>query len=382
VFDAHTCAVLPDAFVPNTTFFATGLATLLGAPVAAGMVVTTLGAVPTVNVDGFNLVVTSGINSLTQAQVSAAAVAAQRITYWSVDYYGQGAGQVQDYVLSCHVNSIGRYAIGSSGASGASGGSEAYEQGADSPYAGPFYLVDPDSPTLFPQGDGTIMSRLATPMTAAQCTLTPLTVEGSGPDAGRALVIITSVLSTGVATLANVGGTVAWAPGEHRPHDGSGLQVLWLFGGCQADGDCVDKATAPYCQVGNTCGNTPTLVVGGLPRGEAVCATTCASQPVPPAWVADGFPRIGQYVGSTNTADVRGQCYCQGFAQAPPAVAGTTAGAGAGARAGTGYGSGVPWWSWLLLAVGLAACLVICVGVPVLRKKQQQQQRPGARQAR
>ena len=303
IYNSTLCGIVSSAYVPPpTSFYATGLSTADGSPVSARFLATSEGAQGAVLLAQCDPVVAPGVNRLTVEDVAAgptAGLPTQRITYWSVQCFEDNSSS---YVLSCFVKSIGVYRANSK----------------DAQPAGPFYLVDPTSPTLFPAGNGSLLSATATLATAAVCTLTPHQPKVPDPE-GRTFVLITAVVGQGTQaawhTLADAGGEVAWVPGTLLP--GQGLRVLWLFGGCQSDADCAG-GNAPFCQVGNTCGGTPTYKMTGIAPG-VLCSAACQNparytpSSLPAAWAKLGFPFLGPYIGAPDVADAQGVCECQGW---------------------------------------------------------------------
>ena len=288
VYDSpDVCAVISDAYVAGDSFYAVAMTTETGVPVSAQFPVQRQGAVYTILSTECGLVQTGGVNFMMDT-LAADTAPAQRISYWSAQYYGDNA-----FALSCVVNSLGR---------------------AGFPSSGPFYLVDPSQTQL-----GSLMSSVATDAMKLACTLTPIAMPGHT----GAFVQITAVLrSGGLHTLGAIGGQLAWVPGSVLP--GTGIYVAWHFGGCMTNDDCTGKM-APYCQIGNTCGASPTAYVSA-PSEDMDCGTVCGDSAVlaSTGWDQLGFTATGIYLGGPFNPERRSDeslmCQCQAYASVAEAA--------------------------------------------------------------
>ena len=287
VYDSPgVCAVVADAFVSGQSFFAVAMTTDTGVPVSAQFPVQSQGALYAIVPTECGLVQTPGVNFMTDTLASAS-VPAQRISYWSAQYFGDGT-----YALSCVANSLGRAGL---------------------PSSGPFYFVDPSQTQL-----GSLLSSLATDATKLACSLTPIAMPGQS---GTFVRVTAPLRSGGVHTLGAVGGQLSWVPGVIMP--GTGIYVAWRFGGCTADGDCTGKK-APYCQIGNTCGASPTTYVFA-PSTDVDCGTVCSDPSIlaSTGWDTLGFSATGIYLGGPALPEARSDgkmmCQCQAYSSAAEA---------------------------------------------------------------
>ncbi len=244
------CTVLPNAYVPNSTFFSTSMSTTVGGPVAAvvyseqtGLYVNPIGQ--------YGLFLGDAPYAYPPNRAPNVIMAPpMRITYWIFNYMG-GPTPYQ-YTINMVIADPSLAPLGTE----------------------PIFMIDPLLFNAKLAVDNVLLVNSGADYKPLACAITPYSIaQAKSPP----VVLITAVFSDGnVYRLSTDQVYVMWLP-VNAPES----KNYFLLGGCLEDSDCKDPLF-PFCQADNQCGITSAVEspwireLLGVPN-NTLCDAACAS---------------------------------------------------------------------------------------------------------